>query len=100
MTPQAFALVFVVALAASLAVRLWLAARQVAFVRAHRESVPAAFASRIGIAAHRKAADYTVAKQRLSMLHAVVDALLLLGLTLGGGLAWIVGWTETLGIGP
>jgi STE24 endopeptidase len=99
-TPQAFAVVFVAALAASLAVRLWLAARQVAFVRAHRESVPAAFVSRIGIAAHRKAADYTVAKQRLSMLNAAVDALLLLALTLGGGLAWIVGWTGMLDIGP
>jgi STE24 endopeptidase len=99
-TPQAFAVVFVAALAASLAVRLGLAARQVAFVRAHRESVPAAFVSRIGIAAHRKAADYTVAKQRLSMLNAAVDALLLLALTLGGGLAWIVGWTGMLDIGP
>ena len=100
MTPLAFTIIFVAALAASLAVRLWLAWRQVAFVRAHRERVPAAFASRIGISAHRKAADYTVAKQRLSMLHAAVDALLLAGLTLGGGLAWIVGWTETLDIVP
>jgi STE24 endopeptidase len=88
--------VFVVVLAASLAVRLWLADRQIKYVRAHRDTVPAAFASRIGIAAHSKAADYTVAKQKLSMLHTAVDALLLVALTLGGGLAAIVGWTETL----
>jgi STE24 endopeptidase len=99
-TSHAFAVVFTVVLAVSLAVRLWLAVRQVAFVRAHRESVPAAFVSRIGIVAHRKAADYTVAKQRLSMLHALIDALLLLAMTLGGGLAWIVRWTEPLAIGP
>jgi len=98
-TSQAFTVVFAAALAASIGVRLWLAVRQVAFVRANRESVPAAFVSRIGIAAHRKAADYTVAKQRLSMLHVVVDALLLVAMTFGGGLAWIVGWTETLDIG-
>ncbi len=52
--------------------------------------MPAAFAARIGIAAHRKAADYTVAKQRLAMLHVLADALLLLAMTLGGGLAAIV----------
>jgi len=99
-TSHVFLLVFAAALAASVAVRLWLAMRQAGFVRAHRETVPGAFASRIGIAAHRKAADYTVAKQRLSMLHVVVDAALLLAMTLGGGLASIVGWTETVDVGP
>jgi len=95
-TASAFTLVFVLTLAVSLGVRLWLARRQVAHVVAHRDAVPQAFAARIGIAAHRKAADYTVAKQRLAMLHSVVDALLLLAMTLGGGLAAIVAWTETL----
>ena len=85
---------------ASIGVRLWLARRQVAHVAAHRDAVPAAFADRIGLAAHRKAADYTVAKQRLSMLHVLVDALLLLALTLGGGLAAIVAWTEGLAASP
>lgn len=100
MTATAFTVVFAVALAASLVVRLWLARRQIAYVGAHRDAVPSAFAARIGIAAHRKAADYTVAKQRLAMLHALVDALLLLAMTLGGGLAMIVAWTETFAIGP
>jgi STE24 endopeptidase len=99
-TAAAFTAVFVVALAASLGVRLWLARRQIAHVAAHRDAVPEAFVARIGIAAHRKAADYTVAKQRLAMLHAVADALLLLAMTLGGGLAAIVAWTETLPVGP
>jgi STE24 endopeptidase len=99
LTAAAFTTLFTLALAASLAVRLWLSRRQMVHVAAHRESVPAAFVSRIGIAAHRKAADYTVAKQRLSMLHATVDAALLLAMTLGGGLAAIVAWTEALPIG-
>lgn len=81
-------------------VRLWLARRQIAHVGAHRHAVPAAFAPRIGISAHQKAADYTVAKQRLSILHACVDAGLLLIMTVGGGLAAIVGWTEALPLGP
>jgi STE24 endopeptidase len=100
LTAAAFTALFLLALAASLCVRLWLARRQIAHVAAHREAVPEAFAARIGIAAHRKAADYTVAKQRLAMLHAVTDAILLLAMTLGGGLAAIVTWTETLPIGP
>ena len=99
MTAAAFTTLFTLALAASLIVRVWLSRRQMAHVSAHRETVPSAFAARIGISAHRKAADYTLAKQRLSMLHATVDAALLLAMTLGGGLAAIIAWTETLPIG-
>jgi STE24 endopeptidase len=51
--------------------------------------VPAAFADRIGLAAHRKAADYTVERTRFGMLETVIDALLLLALTLGGVVAWL-----------
>ncbi len=99
-TPFAFTIVFAIALGASLTVRLWLAQRQIAHVSAHRDTVPPAFATRVGAAAHRKAADYTVAKQRLGVLHTLVDALLLLAMTLGGGLAAIVAGTETLAIDP
>ncbi len=81
-----FTTLFVVVLSAMLATRLWLAARQVRYVRAHRARVPAAFRTRIKPAAHRKAADYTVARTRFGMVSLAVDALLLLGWTLGGGL--------------
>jgi STE24 endopeptidase len=81
-------------------VRFWLARRQVAHVIAHRDQVPAAFVPSVGLAAHQKAADYTVAKQRLGMLNTLVDAALLLAMTLGGGLAFIVGWTETIDVSP
>ena len=99
-TFNAFSLVFLAALAASLAVRIWLALRQMAHVRARRHAVPDAFAARIGITAHQKAADYTVAKQRLGMVHAIVDAGVLVAMTLGGGLAAIVAWTGSLPGGP
>jgi STE24 endopeptidase len=100
MTAPTFSLLFLLALAASVGVRLWLAGRQIGHVRSHRESVPEAFAARIRVDAHRKAADYTVAKQRLGRLQTLVDAGLLLALTLGGGLAAIVDSTESLPASP
>jgi STE24 endopeptidase len=81
---NAFTGVFVTALAAALATRLWLAERQVRYVRAHRAAVPPAFAESIPLAAHQTAADYTVAKSRLAMVDALLDAAVLLILTLGG----------------
>ena len=98
MTPTGFTALFLTALAASLAVRIWLSRRQVAHVLAHRDAVPAAFASRIGLAAHQKAADYTVAKQRLGSLNTLVDTAMLLLMTFGGGLALVIGWTATVGV--
>ncbi|OIQ82267.1 protease HtpX [mine drainage metagenome] len=90
MSPSSFApawsVLFVVALLAGTALEVWLAARQIRHVRAHRAAVPAPFAASIDDAAHRKAADYTVARTRLGQWHAAWSALLLLGWTLGGGL--------------
>ena len=90
MTPLAFSLLFAAALLASIAVRLWLATRQVRHVARHRDAVPAEFSERITLQAHRRAADYTVARVRLGMVEALVGALLLLGLTLFGGLQWLL----------
>ena len=100
MTASSFTVAFVVALSLTLAIRLWLAARQIAHVRAHRDATPAAFAARVDAAAHRKAADYTVAKQRLGMLESAVDAAVLLAFTLGGGIARLFQATEALGVAP
>lgn len=82
-----FTLVFLVMLALVTATQWWLARRQIAHVRARRESVPPAFAGEIPLAAHRKAADYTVARARLGQLENVYGAAILLLWTLGGGLA-------------
>ena len=96
MTPIAFTALFLAALGASLAVRIWLSRRQVAHVQAHRDAVPPAFVSRIGLAAHQKAADYTVAKQRLATINTLVDAAMLLLMTVGGGLSLVIGWTAAI----
>jgi STE24 endopeptidase len=55
----------------------------------HREQVPAPFAAVISIEDHRKAADYTVARERVGTVELLLDAVLLAGLTLGGGIAAI-----------
>jgi STE24 endopeptidase len=84
-----FTTVFLAALAAATATRLWLALRQVRHVRAHRADVPGMFADSIPLDAHQKAADYTVAKTRLAIVDALLDAAILLALTLGGLLQWL-----------
>jgi STE24 endopeptidase len=82
-------LIFMAVLSATVLVRLWLGLRHVGHVQAHRNSVPAAFSGTIPLDAHQQAADYTTAKTRLVLVQAVVQALLLIGLTLGGGLQWL-----------
>jgi len=77
---------FAVALLASLLVKFWLATRQMRHVVRHRGAVPAAFAGSVSLAAHQKAADYTVAKGRLGLLSTAFSAAVLLGWTLLGGL--------------
>ena len=78
--------VFVLALLASLAVKFWLSSRQVRHVLAHRHAVPDAFAGAVSLSAHRKAADYTAARNRLGLLSTAWGAAVLLGWTLLGGL--------------
>jgi len=85
----AITLLFVLLLLADIGVRLWLATRQIRHVADHRDAVPPEFSARIGLGSHQRAADYTVARVRLGMLERVYDAVILVGLTLLGGLQWI-----------
>ena len=85
-TALIFSLVFSVALLAGLLLKLWLASRQIRHVARHRGAVPAAFTQTMPLAAHQKAADYTVAKARFGLLELAVGTALLLGWTLLGGL--------------
>ena len=81
--------VFLFAVLAGVAAELWLAQRQAGAVAGHRGAVPDAFAISISREEHAKAADYTLAKLRLGRISSVVDAALVLALTIGGGLATI-----------
>jgi STE24 endopeptidase len=86
MQSYALTLLFAAALMASLLVKFWLATRQMRHVAAHRDAVPTAFAQTITVAAHQKAADYTLAKGRFGLLTTAFGAAVLLGWTLLGGL--------------
>lgn len=89
MTPIAFSALFAAALLTTLALKLWLAARQVRHVALHRAQVPAAFAERITLFAHQRAADYTIARTRLGIVDMMIGAVVVVGLTLLGGLQWL-----------
>ena len=80
-------LLFLIALFTSTLAQWWLSLRQTRNVVAHREQVPAPFADRITLDEHRKAADYTVAREKLGRINLLIDAAILLALTLGGGIA-------------
>ncbi|MFT4102974.1 MAG: M48 family metallopeptidase [Burkholderiaceae bacterium] len=86
MTSLRFTLLFLAALCVSSLVRLWLSTRQVRHVIDHRDRVPDAFADRIPLHAHRRAADYTTARQRLGLIDLMIGAAFVVGLTLLGGL--------------
>src|SRR5690606_20225653 len=84
-----FTLLFLVFLLTDIVFRLWLASRQIRHVQTHRDQVPAAFAERISLRSHQRAADYTVDRVRLGMIERVVEAGVLICLTLLGGLQFL-----------
>lgn len=91
---------FVLLLLAVTAMRSWLDRRQVAAVRRHRGRVPEAFARQIDLAAHQKAADYTVARAGLNRWDVLLDAIVALMLTLGGGIDAIDRWWQAADLSP
>ena len=82
----ALTLVFALTLLFGLLLKFWLATRQIRHVARHSQEVPAAFASTITLAAHQKAADYTIAKARFGLLELAAGTVFLMGWTLLGGL--------------
>lgn len=91
--------IFAAALVVGLLLKFWLASRQVRHVAQHRDVVPAPFAGTISLAAHQKAADYTMAKSRFGVVEMAWSAAVLLGWTLLGGLGLLnellIGWMGT-----
>ena len=81
-----FTSLFIAALLLTTLVKVWLSSRQMRFVTAHRGAVPARFSERVTLAAHQKAADYTIARARVGMIETLVLASLLVAFTLLGGL--------------
>jgi STE24 endopeptidase len=91
MSTYTFTVLFVAAVLAMVGTKLWLASRQIRFVAANRTAVPKQFAATIALAAHQRAADYTIERTRLTMLEVVASAVVLIGLTLLGGVEMLNG---------
>ncbi|MGD8812273.1 MAG: M48 family metallopeptidase, partial [Thioalkalispiraceae bacterium] len=88
--------IFIAVLIAAFLVELWLDRRQLQTVKAHRNEVPETFRDHISLEAHQKAADYTLAKIRISGYQLFYSSLLLLLWTLGGGLQLVDDFWQSL----
>ena len=88
-----FSLLVGFAIAAQIAVSLWLLARHLRHVAAHRSAVPKEFAPQVTLESHQKAADYVQAKGGLGRMEMIVELLPTLWFIFLGGLAWL--WTQT-----
>ena len=85
-------LAFALALTLSLILKFWLASRQIRHVAQNRSAVPPAFAGKVSLAAHQKAADYTMTKTRFGLLELAWGAAIVLAWTLLGGLSYVNEW--------
>ena len=92
-----FSYVFICALIGAISLQWWLNHRQLRHILAHRSAVPAAFADKISLEAHQKAADYTRDRLRVGRIELLYGTALLLAWTFGGGLNWLDGlWQAAL----
>ncbi|MFZ6734547.1 M48 family metallopeptidase [Undibacterium sp. Ji42W] len=89
MISSVFSVLFVSFLLLTLIIQFWLASRHIRHILYNRAEVPAQFAEKIGLASHQKAADYTIAKTKLGMVMLLLNAAILMGFTLFGGLQWL-----------
>ena len=100
MTMNWLTALFIAAVLISTALELWLSSRQINAVTAHRSRVPEPFATAVSADEHAKAADYTIAKARFGRVSEIVNTVMTLALTVGGGIAAIdalwrrTGWGE------
>ena len=97
---QTFTLIFLIFLFATTITRLWLSYRQVRHIQSHRDQVPAAFAEKISLEEHQKAADYSTVKLKFGRLGLGWEVALLLLWTLGGGLNMVDLWWQDYALSP
>ncbi len=95
-----FTWLFLLVLCSGFLLELWLLWRQARSVSRHRNQVPAAFAQRISLQQHQKAASYTLANIRLEGIGLLSGIVLLLVFTLGGGLNGLYGLWQAVDIDP
>ena len=90
---------FLGAVTAETLTRLWLGSRQIAAVQAHRNEIPEPFRGQVALEDQQKAADYTAARVRLGRYATLVEAVVKVALTLGGGLAAVDAVWRGTGLG-
>ncbi len=95
-----FTWLFIIAVAITAGVQLWLSLRQAKHVWEHRSEVPAEFADKVTLEEHQKAADYTKVKGSFGRLQLVIGTVVLFLWTLGGGLNWLDQLWRTADLGP
>jgi STE24 endopeptidase len=95
-----FTALFLGFVAASVLVQLWLSQRQVRHIHAHYASVPEAFADKVSLQDHHRAADYCCAKLRVGRFSLAWETLWLLIWTIGGGINLIDSWWSGFGYSP
>lgn len=92
-----FTTIFLGFVAASVLTRLYLGQRQISHIRANHAQVPPAFADKISLEDHRRAADYSCTKLRFGRILLAWETLWLLLWTLGGGIDLIDRWWSGFG---
>ncbi len=95
---HSFTLIFIVTAIGGLILQLWLARRQAAYIGAHADQVPSAFAQSVPLEDHRKAADYSLAHLKVERWDLILSILLLFAWTLGGGLNLLDGALVKIGL--
>jgi STE24 endopeptidase len=97
---HSFTLLFLFFVFASVVVRLWLSHRQINHIQAHKKQVPEAFADKIKLVDHQKAAEYSCTKLRIGRISLAWETVWLLLWTLGGGLNAIDIWWINHSLSP
>ena len=97
---HSFTLLFLFFVFASVVVRLWLSQRQINHIQAHKKQVPEAFADKIKLVDHQKAAEYSCTKLRIGRISLAWETVWLLVWTLGGGLNAIDIWWINYSLSP
>jgi len=95
-----FTLIFLTLLLASVVTRIWLSQRQIQHIQAHKNQVPEAFAEKISLQEHQKAASYSTTKLKFGRLSLAWETVWLLIWTIGGGLSVVDGWWMEYQLSP
>ncbi len=84
-----FSTIFIIMVILSTLIHFWLSQRQINSVNSHRNKTPEAFSKKITLEEHQKAADYTIAKEKLGTIELIIGTILIFIWTLGGGLEYL-----------